>query len=357
MFFLLPLDALPPFPGAGQFGGGFVDAEAVVFALVFQHGGFALAAGVGFGDGADVGVGLFDLQHKRLAFFPQGGAPRFEIVQLAAQAVIVGLGGFILALLVPQQFVGAADGVHPEGDFQAFAGGGQFQELLGLLAVALQGADALFQFAQNIPQAFQVALGGGQAVFGLVLAVAVFGDAGGFLKNFPPLGGFGAHDLGDTALAHDGVAVAPQAGVQQQFVHILEADVLAVDGILADAAAVVPAADGNFLGVHFQPVVAVVDGQRDGCVAHGPAGLGAAEDDVLHLAGTAELLGAGLAQHPADGVRDVGLAGAVGPHDAGDPGADGDAGAVREGLEPLDFQFFQAHAVSLQCKIFNSRRR
>ena len=76
-----------------------------------------------------------------------------KLVQLAAQAVIVGLGGLVLALLVAQRVVGAADGIDPECDLQRLAPLAQFQKLLGLLAVAFQGADALFQLTQNVPQA------------------------------------------------------------------------------------------------------------------------------------------------------------------------------------------------------------
>ena len=345
------LDALAALARTLKFGVGFVDAEPLVLALVFEHGGLALAAGVGLGQGADVGVGLLDLQHHGLRALAQRGALRVKVVELAAQPVVVGLGGLVLALLVAQRLVGAADGVHPQRDFEAFAHGGQFQELLRLLAVALEGADTALQLAKDVAQALKVRLGGGQAALGLVFAVAVLGDAGRFLKNFAALGRFGADDGRDAPLADDGVAVAPQAGIEQQLIHVLEADALAVDGILALAAAVVAAADGDFVGVDVEAVVGVVDGQRHRGVAHGPAGLGAAEDDVLHLAGTAQLAGARLAQDPADGVGNIGFARAVGPHDAGDAGADGEPGAVGEGFEALDLQFFQAHGNFLFCVI------
>ena len=339
----LGLDGLAALPGALQLAGGFVDAEAAVLALIFQNGDLALTARVGLGHSADVGVGLLDLQDKLLGFLPQGGAFFVELVQLAAQAFVICLGGFKLALLVAHGIVGAADGIDPESDFQDLAALGEFQKLLGLFTVPLQGADTLFQFAQNIPQAFEVSLGGFEAAFRLVFAVAVLGDAGGFLENFAALGGLGADDLCNAALADDGVTVAADAGVQQQFVDILQTDVLAVDRVLALTAAVVAAADGNLVGIHVQAVVAVIDGQRDRGKAHGATALGAAEDNVLHLAGAAQLLGAGLAQNPADRVRNIRFAGAVRPDHAGDTLADGDLGLIGEGFETLDFQFFQAH--------------
>ena len=42
----LAVDALPPLPGAFQLGRSLIDAKAAVFALVFQDGDLALAAGV-----------------------------------------------------------------------------------------------------------------------------------------------------------------------------------------------------------------------------------------------------------------------------------------------------------------------
>ena len=111
----------------------------------------------------------------------------------------------------------------------------------------------------------------------------------------------------------------------------------AVDIVFAVPAAVVAAADGDLVGIHVQAVVAVIDGQRDRGKAHGAAALGAAEDNVLHLAGAAQLLGAGLAQNPADRVRNIRFAGAVRPDHAGDTLADGDLGLIGEGFETLDF--------------------
>ena len=149
----LALDALAALPGALQFGRSIVDAEPAVLALIFQDGDLALAAGVCLGDGADVGVGLLDGQHQLLGLGTQGRAFFVKLVQLAAQAVIVGLGGLVLALLIAQRVVGAADGIDPECDLQRLALLAQFQKLLCLLAVAFQGADALFQLTQNVPQA------------------------------------------------------------------------------------------------------------------------------------------------------------------------------------------------------------
>jgi hypothetical protein len=55
-----------------------------------------------------------------------------------------------------------------------------------------------------------------------------------------------------------------------------------------------------------------------------------------------EGLGGLLAEHPVDGIGEVGLPAAVGADDGGDPGAGkAQLGAVREGLEPLKFDAFE----------------
>ena len=83
---------------------------------------------------------------------------------------------------------------------------------------------------------------------------------------------------------------------------------------------------------------AVVDlrvDQGEGDLGHtgGLAVAGAGEDDVLHL-DAAERFGGLLAENPGDGIRDVGLAAAVGSDDGGDAFAgELDLGAITEGLE------------------------
>ena len=131
------LDGFPALPGALQFRRCLVNAETAVFALVFQDGDLALAARVLLGHGADIGVCLLDIQHQALCFLAQGRAFFVKRIQLAAQAVIVCLGSLVLALLVAQRFVGAADGIDPQSDLQRFALFGKLQKLLGFFAVTL----------------------------------------------------------------------------------------------------------------------------------------------------------------------------------------------------------------------------
>ena len=67
----------------------------------------------------------------------------------------------------------------------------------------------------------------------------------------------------------------------------------------------------------------------------------AREDDVLHL-DAAEGLGRLLAQHPRDGIGDVGLAAAIGPDDRCDAFAgELDLGAIAEGFEAEDLNLLE----------------
>src|SRR5690606_33742778 len=69
---------------------------------------------------------------------------------------------------------------------------------------------------------------------------------------------------------------------------------------------------------------------------------GALDDHLLHL-GAAHGARALLAQHPADGIGDVGLAAPVGAHDGGDAVAEVERGAVRERLEAVQAEGAESH--------------
>ena len=77
----------------------------------------------------------------------------------------------------------------------------------------------------------------------------------------------------------------------------------------------------------------------------------AVEDAIRHALG-AERLVALLAEHPGDGVHDVGFAAAVGPDDAGRAGAaECDHGALAERFKANDFHFSQLKQDVPFCRI------
>src|SRR6185436_18620095 len=76
--------------------------------------------------------------------------------------------------------------------------------------------------------------------------------------------------------------------------------------------------------------------------AHRLALVRAVEDDVRHFVAT-EGLGGGLAEHPADGIHDVGFAAAIRADDAGHALMEFKGGLVRKGLEAVDVESFEIH--------------
>ena len=170
--------------------------------------------------------------------------------------------------------------------------------------------------------------------------MAELGDTGGLLENLPALAALGGQNLVDLALADDGVALLAHTGIHEQLRHIFQADRLTIDVIFALTAAVVTAGNGDLALLHGgEDVLRVVDNQRHLGKTHlGPLRR-AAEDNVFHL-GAPKALGALLTHNPADGVRNVGLAGAVGAHDGGDVLAKVQDRLIRKGFEALDLQCF-----------------
>ena len=86
-------------------------------------------------------------------------------------------------------------------------------------------------------------------------------------------------------------------------------------------------------------MLGIVQNERHLGKADRSALLGTAEDDVFHL-GAAQAAGRLFTQHPADGVRDVGLAAAVGANDGGQSTGEANLGAVGKGFESLKDQTF-----------------
>ena len=218
--------------------------------------------------------------------------------------------------------------------------------LAGGLGLAAERAELAADLAGEVVDPGEVGLHRLELAERLLLALAVLEDAGGLLDEAAALLGGGAQHGVELALADDDVHLAADAGVGQQLLDVEQPAGRAVDGVLRAAVAEHRPRDRHLGVVDRQRAVGVVDGQGHLGAAQRRTAGGAGEDDVLHLA-AAQRLGALLAHDPGERVDDVGLAGAVGPDDAGDAGLEAQRGGRGEGLEALQGQALDVHAVGV----------
>ena len=212
----------------------------------------------------------------------------------------------------------------------------------GHLGLSAEGFELAAQFGGQIGEPRQVGRGRVELALRLLLALAVLEHTGGLFDEGPAILGPRLQNLGEPALPDDDVHLAADAGVAQQFLDVQQSAAGAVDLVLPRAVAEHATRDRHLGVLDRQRFVGVVDGQRDlGAAQRGPRG-GAGEDDVLHLA-AAQRLGALFAHDPGQGVDDVGLAGPVGPDDAGDTRFEAQSRRRSEGLEALQRQTLEVH--------------
>ncbi len=184
-----PLD-----PGEGH--------DEVLFALGGELGGGGLGGGVELGDGGDEG-GLAVRQDSRARRSPpasrvEGGElPTDEVQPQRPQ-------------LLGQRGVGA-----------------------GRSGLALEGPDLAAHLAQQVAEAVEVLLGGGQTALGTLAAAPVLQDAGRLLDDGATVLGTRVEDGPQLALAHDHVLLAPHPRVRQHLLDVEQPARLAVDGVLA----------------------------------------------------------------------------------------------------------------------------
>ena len=212
----------------------------------------------------------------------------------------------------------------------------------GDLGLPAEGLELAAKLAGEVGDPGQVGLHRVELAQRLFLALAVFEDAGGLFDEAAAILRTGLQHRVELALPDDDVHLAADAGVGEQLLDVEQPGRVAVDLVLAGAVAEHPAGDRDLGVVDRQRVVGVVDGERDLGPAERRARGRAGEDDVFHLA-AAQRLGALLAEHPGDGVDDVGLARPVGPDDGGDAGLEAKRRGRGEGLEALERQRLEVH--------------
>ena len=157
----------------------------------------------------------------------QGGVLRFELVDhalhLARHPLALGLR--LVAAQQPKQLL-----------FMR-----QFAMRVAVLArhrrLLFQTPHLVAQFGTDVLDARQIVAGIGQAMFGFLAPLLVFGDPGGLFEEDAQLVGARLDDARNRPLADDGVGARAKAGAEKEVGDVLAADVQVVDVVLGLAAA------------------------------------------------------------------------------------------------------------------------
>src|SRR4051812_35531948 len=123
---------------------------------------------------------------------------------------------------------------------------------------------------------------------------------------------------------------------------VLQPARLSVEVILTGSVTRHPPHDFDLVKLTAELFFAIGQEQRDFRKLRSLARIGAFKNDVLHLA-TAKGLRALFAEHPADRVRDVALAAAIGPNDGGDAWLETEGGVVGETFKAVEFERLEIH--------------
>ena len=294
---------------------------------------------------AHLGEQLFGCHLRALALLKQLVALRFECAQAVFGNLQLVCGEADRFLRLGDFALQNAAVMNPQADIRALFALVNFEVLLRLLRFLFQRADPTAELARNIGEAHQVFIRGGEFFLRLVLLVAILGDARRLFKDIAPVLALARKDLGNLALSDDRIALAPDAGVHEQLMNILQPHRAAIDEILALARAEIAARDRDLVigDIHAVLARAVVKGDRHLGKTHRLARVRTPENDILHL-GAADILAGNLTKHPAHRVRNIGFAAAVRPDDHGGARLKIQHRLIRKRLETVQFKRFQVHA-------------
>lgn len=212
------------------------------------------------------------------------------------------------------------------------------------VGLTLEGPQLPAHLPQQVLQTGEAPLGGEEPPLAALLALAVGEDAGRLLDDEASVLGTGVEDGVDLALGHDHVLLATDARRAEQILDVEEPAGDVVDGVLAVPGAEERAGDGHLTELHRQHPRAVVERERDLRPSQRRALVGAAEDDVVHAL-AAHGAGRLCPQRPGDGIDDVRLARPIRADHHGHPRLEVEGSGVGEGLETLQRQLLEVHAL------------
>ena len=208
---------------------------------------------------------------------------------------------------------------------------------LGGLGLALERTQPAARLALDVERAIEVLLGALELQLRAAAALAVLAKARRLLDQQPPVAWLGGHDRLDPALGDDRVGLLAEARVGQHLEYIRQPAARPVQPVSALARTIEPAQNRDLTQRQIDRAVGIVEHDlhlRGAARLHAPS---ATEDHVLHRLSPDRQRGL-LAHRPQDRVGHVGLARPVRPDYDADTGAEVQAGAVGERLEPLECQ-------------------
>ena len=212
-----------------------------------------------------------------------------------------------------------------------------------LAGLTLQRTNLPLHLSNEIGDAQQVLVGVLQLAEGFFLLRLELRDARRFLEHHPAILRLAGEQLRDVALRHHAVTRAPDARAHEELLDVFEPARRFVDEILAPAIPEHPPRHRHLVVAHGHArsgellLIHIADGQGNFGHAQRFAAIRAVEDAVRHLA-AAQGFGGLLAQHPANGVRHIGLAAPIGADDGRHAGLEIQRCFVREGLKPKNGQ-------------------
>jgi len=215
--------------------------------------------------------------------------------------------------------------------------------LLRLLRLALERVQLSAYLVHDVAHAYEVLAGGVELALRLVALLLVARDPGGFLDEDAPLVGLRGQDVVELVLVHHRIGARVGARPGEEIENVAQARRILVQKVFALARAVEATADRH-LGPRHREHAIVAEGQLDLREADRLARRRAVEDQVFHAL-AAQRLRALLTERPADRFRDVALAAAVRSDDRRDARRDLEDGLLREGLEAVQRDGFEAHGV------------
>src|SRR5690606_30876698 len=215
----------------------------------------------------------------------------------------------------------------------------------GGLRLPLEVVQLLVHLFPEIRQALEVLSGVPDTMLRLPAALLIFGDSGGFLEKGAQLVRLRLDQARDHALLDDRIAVRAESRAEQDVRNILATAAAAVQKILRLAVARDDASNRHLciVGVRARDrLVAVVENELDARLADRLACARAVEDHVRHRV-AAQRLRRAFAEHPADGINDVGFAATVRADNAHQIARELDRSRIDEGLETGELDLTQTH--------------